>query len=102
MTLSTTKKCSTHPLSRSVMQSVSSTSLVLDIESSTTMLEMNIFGLFLVFLTPMLGGFLYGFDIGATSFVLDMLLNPSVISDKTVWWTELSSTQQGLIVSGLS
>jgi hypothetical protein len=31
---------------------------------------MNLFGLSLVFLTAMLPGLLYGFDIGATSFVL--------------------------------
>lgn len=70
-------------------------------------MEMNVFGLFLVILPPMLGGFLYGFDIGATSFVLVMLLNTpeaDVISGSTtsVWWTNLSPTRQGLLVSGRS
>ena len=52
----------------------------------------------------MFGGFLYGFDIGATSFVLVMLLNPPEVdsSDAMVWWLNLSSARQGLIVSGLS
>ena len=69
-----------------------------------TMLEINLLGLFLVLVPPMLGGFLYGFDIGATSFVLVMLLNPPNVetSGVTVWWSNLTSTRQGLIVSGLS
>ena len=67
--------------------------------SSTSSLEWNVGGLSLVFATPMLGGFLYGFDIGATSFVLSMLLQ-----DETtlVWWRKISSVQQGLLVSALS
>lgn len=72
-------------------------------------LKYNIFGLSLVFVTPMLGGFLYGFDIGATSFVLSMLLQASthqyteVNSDEDlVWWHQFSSVQQGLFVSALS
>jgi len=66
-------------------------------------MEINLFGFFLVLLTPMLGGFLYGFDLGTTSFVLVMLLTPEVdSSDNAIWWIDLSSTRQGLIVSGLS
>lgn len=67
-------------------------------------IEINFFGLFLLLVPPMFGGFLYGFDIGATSFVLVMLLNPPEVesSGMTVWWSNLSSTRQGLIVSGLS
>jgi MFS family permease len=49
----------------------------------------------------MLGGFLYGFDIGATSFVLAMLLEPTE-HHHHVWWRQFSSIQQGLFVSGLS
>ena len=69
-----------------------------------TTMEMNFFGLFLVLIPPMFGGFLYGFDIGATSFVLVMLLNPPDVetSGVEVWWSNLTSTRQGLIVSGLS
>jgi Sugar (and other) transporter len=33
-------------------------------------------GVLMVFLVPALGGFLYGYDIGATSFVLTILLQP--------------------------
>jgi MFS family permease len=81
----------------------SSSTTTLPVGKRTTM-ETNFFGLFLVLLSPMLGGFLYGFDIGATSFVLVMLLNPpeAESSGITVWWTTLSSTRQGLLVSGLS
>ncbi len=57
---------------------------------SVSPLEWNYWGLSLVFVTPMLGGFLYGFDIGATSFVLSKLLG------------EISSVQQGLLVSAVS
>jgi sugar porter (SP) family MFS transporter len=49
----------------------------------------------------MLGGFLYGFDIGATSFVLAMLLDDPP-HDVAVWWKNISPIQQGLFVSGLS
>lgn len=59
-------------------------------------------GLCLVFLTPMLGGFLYGFDVGATSFVLSMLLRGDDTSGGVVWWSDLSSVKQGLLVSALS
>ena len=72
--------------------------------SGRTTMEINLLGLFLVLIPPMFGGFLYGFDIGATSFVLVMLLNPPDVetSGVTVWWSDLTSTRQGLIVSGLS
>ena len=66
-------------------------------------METNILGLLLVILPSMIGGFLYGFDIGATSFVLDMLLNTPIDgTGSSVWWADLSSTRQGLIVSGMS
>ena len=78
--------------------------------------DTNVFGLFLVVLPPMLGGLLYGFDIGATSFVLAMLLKsptptntptPTLVGSSGdvvdhLWWEDLSSTRQGLIVSSLS
>lgn len=67
-------------------------------------MNINMLGLFLIILPPMLGGFLYGFDIGATSFVLVMLLNPpeAESSGATLWWNNnLSSTLQGIIVSGV-
>ncbi len=72
--------------------------------SDKSTMEINFFGLFLVLVPPMLGGFLYGFDIGATSFVLSMLLNPPDVdsSGMPVWWSTLSSTRKGLIVSGRS
>ena len=55
-------------------------------------------GVLLVFLAPALGGFLYGYDIGATSFVLTMLLN-----DKSSWAaTNNSNWQQGLMVAAVS
>lgn len=71
-------------------------------------LQLNYWGLSLVFVTPMLGGFLYGFDIGATSFVLSMLLDTDKDTDddngknETVWWTSISSIEIGLFVSALS
>jgi MFS family permease len=78
--------------------------------------SMNLFGLSLVFMTPMLLGFLYGFDIGATSFVLSMLLEDQTTTSTTnkkkhaskqqhapfVWWQDMGSLQQGLFVSALS
>lgn len=80
----------------------------------------------LLSLPPMIGGFLYGFDIGATSFVLYMLLwnqnhtnmndhettilidedaDADIAVDDTHWWTSaenFTTTQQGLFVAGLS
>lgn len=69
--------------------------------SASHMLELNLLGLALVFVTPMLGGFLYGFDIGATSFVLSMLLSDDSGGDD-VWWNTFGSVQQGLFVSAMS
>ena len=76
----------------------------------------------LLSLPPMIGGFLYGFDIGATSFVLYMLLwnqnhtnmndhettiliDEDIVVNDTHWWTSaenFTTTQQGLFVAGLS
>jgi sugar porter (SP) family MFS transporter len=79
--------------------------------SSSELLELNVLGLTLVFMTPMLGGFMYGFDIGATSFVLSMLLQDQQNhhhhshddnDTNTIWWTDFGSVQQGLFVSALS
>jgi len=66
--------------------------------------EINIYGMLCITTVAMVGGFLYGFDIGATSFVIVMLLNPPEIEHSSVayWWLNLSSTRQGLVVSGLS
>lgn len=63
--------------------------------------EISYFRLLLVFLTPGLGGFLFGFDLGATSFVLAMLMSPT---SSHFWWSTLKSQHalQGLIVSALS
>ena len=72
--------------------------------SPSQSLRLNIPGLLLVCTTPMLGGLLYGMDIGVTSFVLSMLLSSSSSSSSSTswWWTDLSSIQQGLIVSAIS
>ena len=56
-------------------------------------------GLALVFLAPALGGFLYGYDIGATSFVLSMM---RADRDHDNWWHNFSKVQQGLYVSCLA
>ena len=40
---------------------------------SSSSLRWNIRGLALVIVAPMLGGFLYGFDIGATSFCIEQV-----------------------------
>mmetsp|Transcript_22711 Transcript_22711/g.38634 ORF Transcript_22711/g.38634 Transcript_22711/m.38634 type:complete len:158 (-) Transcript_22711:1324-1797(-) len=63
--------------------------------------QISYLGLLLVFLTPGLGGFLFGFDLGATSFVLAMLESPTV---PAYWWSTLKTqhVNQGLIVSALS
>ena len=75
---------------------------------STRMLEVNTLGLALCIFPPMWGGLLYGMDIGITSFVLAMLMNPPIPAQDddddnfpSVWWSDLSSMQQGLFVSGL-
>ena len=56
-------------------------------------------GLALVFLAPALGGFLYGYDIGATSFVLSMMLADR---DHDNWWHKFPKIQQGLFISSLA
>ncbi|OEU18395.1 general substrate transporter, partial [Fragilariopsis cylindrus CCMP1102] len=53
----------------------------------------------LVFLAPALGGFLYGYDIGATSFVLSMMLADR---DHDNWWHKFPKLQQGLFISSLA
>jgi MFS family permease len=60
-------------------------------------------GLALVILTPALCSFVYGVDLGVTSFVLQMLRDPNS-SDSDVWWQDMAGNniQQGLFVSGLS
>jgi MFS family permease len=68
--------------------------------------EIDYVGLGMVFLCPALGGFLYGFDIGATSFVLAMLLADSDSDSdfQSYWWKShhFGKVQQGLFVSALS
>jgi MFS family permease len=61
--------------------------------------EIDYYGLALVFLAPALGGFLYGYDIGATSFVLAMLRSSR---DPDTWWHDFPMVEQGLLVSALS
>lgn len=61
--------------------------------------EIDYGGLALVFLAPALGGFLYGYDIGATSFVLSMMRQDR---DYDNWWHNFSKIQQGLYVSCLA
>eukprot|EP00545_Synedropsis_sp_CCMP1620_P013537 CAMPEP_0119020736 /NCGR_PEP_ID=MMETSP1176-20130426/24631_1 /TAXON_ID=265551 /ORGANISM="Synedropsis recta cf, Strain CCMP1620" /LENGTH=569 /DNA_ID=CAMNT_0006975207 /DNA_START=39 /DNA_END=1748 /DNA_ORIENTATION=+ len=60
-------------------------------------------GVSLVILTPALCSFVYGIDLGVTSFVLEMLRDPSILDDQ-VWWRGMAGNniQQGLFVSGLS
>lgn len=78
----------------------------LSLSSCRSPLEIHPWGLFLVFLTPALGGFLYGYDIGATSFVLSMLIHvpkhPSITTHPRVWWRTVTKVQQGLFVSAVS
>mmetsp|Transcript_21565 Transcript_21565/g.51102 ORF Transcript_21565/g.51102 Transcript_21565/m.51102 type:complete len:660 (-) Transcript_21565:308-2287(-) len=61
--------------------------------------EIDYGGLALVFLAPALGGFLYGYDIGATSFVLSMM---RADRDHDHWWHRFTKVQQGLYVSCLA
>jgi len=61
--------------------------------------EIDYGGLALVFLAPALGGFLYGYDIGATSFVLSMM---RADRDHDHWWHRFTKIQQGLYVSCLA
>ena len=58
--------------------------------------KIHYYGLAMVFLCPALGGFLYGYDIGATSFVLAMLRQEE---NQEVWWFGISKFAQGLVVS---
>jgi sugar porter (SP) family MFS transporter len=56
----------------------------------------------LIFLVPALGGFLFGYDIGATSYVVVQLIQPNVAH---VPWSETvqaSAPWQGVIVSAAS
>ncbi|CAJ1929999.1 unnamed protein product [Cylindrotheca closterium] len=72
----------------------------------TANLSINVLGLALVCVTPMALGFVYGFDIGSTSFVLALLLKAGGADggggSEIVWWSHLTSLQQGLFVSALS
>lgn len=61
--------------------------------------EIDHYGLALVFLAPALGGFLYGYDIGATSFVLSMLLKAR---NHDAWWYGFPKLHQGLLISTLA
>lgn len=51
-------------------------------------------------LTCLLLGFLYGYDIGATSFVLHTLSSGAAHGD--VWWNDLGPLAQGLLVGAVS
>jgi sugar porter (SP) family MFS transporter len=72
-------------------------------------------GVGLVFLTPALGGLLYGYDIGAMSFVLDMLTpsdsvsgvhshHGTVTTRPHFWWDDFASRRvaQGLTMGAVS
>lgn len=61
--------------------------------------QIDYYGLALVFLAPALGGFLYGYDIGATSFVLAMMRESR---DHDDWWHGFPKWKQGLLVSTLA
>ena len=61
--------------------------------------KVNYSGLALIFLAPALGGFLYGYDIGATSFVLSMLRNSR---NHASWWHDMSKVHEGFVVSTLA
>jgi MFS family permease len=61
--------------------------------------QIHFYGLALVFLAPALGGFLYGYDIGASSFVLSMMKNDG---DHNHWWHQFPKYQQGLFISSLA
>lgn len=64
--------------------------------------QINYSGLALVFLAPALGGFSYGYDIGATSFVLSMMLTDGGGGNDRYWWHNFPKVQQGLMVSCLA
>jgi MFS family permease len=61
--------------------------------------QIHYYGLALVFLAPALGGFLYGYDIGASSFVLSMMKKDG---DQNHWWHQFPKYQQGLFISSLA
>jgi predicted MFS family arabinose efflux permease len=65
--------------------------------------EVSYPGLALVILTPVLCSFVYGVDIGLTSFVFSMLRDPN-IGDADVWWSSMASDHigQGIFVSSMS
>jgi len=78
-------------------------------------LRISWLGLGLVYCTPALGGFLYGYDIGATAFVLAMVrADASGLYDdddavennnSAVWWQHFGrdgGVQEGLFISGMS
>ena len=66
-------------------------------------LDVSYPGLALVILTPALCSFMYGVDLGVTSFVLAMLRDPAGRS-VDVWWSGMASEHisQGMFVSSLS
>jgi predicted MFS family arabinose efflux permease len=66
-------------------------------------LEVSYPGIALVILTPVLCSFVYGVDIGLTSFVLSMLRDPNN-GDANVWWSSMASDDmgQGILVSSMS
>lgn len=59
-------------------------------------------GVFLIFLTPALGGFIYGYDIGVTSFVLSIMLSGNEVDDNSWWTNGFFQWQQGMVVSAVS
>jgi len=68
-------------------------------QEQPTPLQIHYYGLALVFLAPALGGFLYGYDIGASSFVLSMILADR---NHDNWWHNFPKLHQGLFVSALA
>lgn len=75
------------------------TPMIPHLAAATAGVQIDYYGLALVFLAPALGGFLYGYDIGATSFVLAMLRSSR---DPDTWWHDFSMMKQGILVSALS
>ena len=67
-------------------------------------LDVSYPGLALVILTPALCSFMYGVDLGVTSFVLLAMLRDPVARNEDVWWSGMVTDHisQGLFVSGLS
>lgn len=50
--------------------------------------------------SPFFTGFLYGYDIGATSFVLEQLTTAQ--TQQEVWWNHLATWLQGLLIGAVS